>query len=132
MSRGARSFSRAPRSTASPVSSRRGWLDLLDQARRLSRGDLPERRPGEALLQFLNLARRTRAAEFPIRGDSARLMAEAFLTQARAFCVAGLPELRAAYGPALSASTACLEGMLDQQRRADAEIGRRVLGERDD
>ncbi len=111
---------------------RNQWRTLLDGARTLARGDMDRARGAVALMDFEHLVTRARATDFPVQGASVAYMAEAFLRQARAFCVAIQPELRELFGPAILASADCLEEMLDVQQRLDAERGRRALGERED
>lgn len=115
-----------------PHATRQQWRTLLDGARTLARGDIDRAKGAVAMIDFEHLATRARATEFPVEGASVAFMVEAFLRQARAFCVVINPELKELFGAPLLASADCLEEMLDAQRRAEAVRGRRCLGERED
>jgi hypothetical protein len=113
-----------------PHYTRAQWDELLTFARRLARGNL-----GEAdltLASFRHEISRCSPERFPIQSASAVLMAESFARIGRAFVIAGLPEDRELIGASLGEAASCLQELLARQRAAEAERGRRVMGEKED
>jgi hypothetical protein len=87
---------------------------------------------GQNLTRLSLSMRDLEPGNFPVQAESARSMAAAFLKLARDFCHPGWsPQARTACAPFLRAGARCLDGLIDELRAREAEVGRRVLGERD-
>lgn len=97
----------------------------------MASGSANGRAPAAALADFNHLCLGVRANEFPVAGSSPQWVADAFLRLGRAVFEAGDPTWREAYVPALAATAEALETLMDLQRNAEAEAGRRVMGEVD-
>lgn len=88
---------------------------------------------GQRLTRMTPRLRDLEATNFPVMADSARTQAAAFLALSRAFChPAWSPEARTACAGFLKAGAQSLDVLVSTLRLAEAQHGRRILGERDE
>lgn len=128
---------RAAQPSRSPQQIRADWVSLIDVATRAAQAaDQGTEAPagsGVLVSQLMAALRPVASASFPVEGYSARGMAGVFLAAAQVFAnPATNPETRTACAPSLLALARLLDRLFDALRSAEAHVGRRILGERED
>lgn len=88
---------------------------------------------GQTLTRLAVALRDLTPGNFPSPMQAARSAAGAYLLLARDFVDARVgPETRTACASFLRAGAACLDGFIEQLQHAEAQVTRRMLGERDE